>query len=84
MQRAIQTIPWLLALTACGQERPQIVLPPADLAVCSAEPETPILPPPGVERDRVVLEYVLDLREAWADCAAKVAGLKAWRDTASR
>lgn len=83
MQRAILTILCGTALASCGNDRPVVVLPPAELAVCSSEPETPELPAPGVERDRIVLDYVLALREAWADCAAKVAGLKAWRETAA-
>jgi hypothetical protein len=26
----------------------------------------------------MTLDYILSLRSAWADCAAKVAGLDAW------
>lgn len=74
-----------LVLAGCGgQERPVVILPPASLAECSTEPEAPVLGPPGVERDRAVLAYVLALREAWADCAAKVAGLASWRNAASQ
>lgn len=72
-----------LALTACGQERPALALPPAELATCKAEPETPVLPAPGLERDRIVFDYILSLRDAWGDCASKVAGLKVWRETAA-
>lgn len=66
------------ALTACGQGRPVVTLPPANLTVCAGEPATPELPGPGVERDKAVLDYVLALRSAWADCAAKVAGVHEW------
>lgn len=83
MQLAIPTILCATALTGCGDARPVLALPPAELATCAAEPETPVLGPPGIERDRVVLEYVLALREAWGDCSAKVAGLKSWRETAA-
>ncbi len=55
-----------------------VTLPPANLLTCSAEPAAPELPGPGVERDRMVLDYVLAIRTAWADCAAKVAGVDAW------
>lgn len=73
-----------MALAACGTERLALALPPAELATCAAEPETPELPAPGVERDRIVFDYVLALRDAWGDCAAKVAGLKAWWDEAAK
>lgn len=71
------------ALTSCGNGRPVIALPPVELTSCAGEPETPVLPAPGVERDRLVLTYILDLRRAWGDCYSKVAGLKAWRDAAN-
>ena len=83
MQLAIPMILCATALASCGQGRPALALPPAELATCKAEPETPELPAPGVERDRIVFDYVLALRDAWGDCAAKVAGLKAWRETAA-
>ena len=80
-----------LALTACTKEqRPRIVLPPADLAVCASEPDVPALPVQdwtGIDaakatqllRDTMMLDYVLALRSAWGDCRAKVDGLAAWR-----
>ena len=76
-----------LTLTACGpKEVPVFTLPPAELAVCADEPNAPDLPPLSAEnqriRDEMVLEYILDLRSAYGDCAAKVMGLKVWRDTA--
>lgn len=70
-----------MLLTACGQpDRVQIVKPPAHLTTCADEPEAPIIPGQELqaERDRMVLEYILGLRSAWGDCAAKVAGIRAW------
>ena len=75
-----------LALTACGNERPRIVKPPAELQSCAAEPAAPNLPERDgtdavqLERDRLVLAYVLELRSAWGSCFAAVAGIKAWSD----
>ena len=77
------TIPLLLVSTGCGQARPVLALPPAELATCATEPETPVLGPPGIARDRIVLDYMLALRTWGGDCAAKVAGLAAWRETAA-
>lgn len=74
-----------LNLAACQQPRPVVVLPPAELATCAAMPAPPSLPDQSPEtqreRDVLVLEYVLALREAWADCAGKVAGLARWRES---
>jgi hypothetical protein len=74
-------IPCALALTACANS-PRLVLPPADLATCAGEPVAPALPDrDGTNeraRDMMTLDYILSLRSAWADCAAKVAGLDAW------
>ena len=75
-----------MALTACTTERPRIARPPADLTVCAAEPASPDLPAKDgtdavqLVRDRMVLDYVLAMRSAWGDCAAKVAGIKAWSE----
>jgi len=88
--RLAATILCALALTACGQERPRIALPPADLATCAGEPLAPALPPrDGSElvqavRDALTLDYILDLRSAGGDCRAKVLGLKAWSEEASK
>lgn len=75
----------LIALAACQQPRPVVVLPPAELATCAAMPDAPSLPVQSPEtqreRDELVLAYILELRTAWADCAAKVAGLAAWRES---
>lgn len=70
-------------LTACG-EKPVLVLPPANLATCADEPLAPILPGRDQQdvRDSLTLEYILALRSAWGDCAAKVDGLRAWMDAA--
>lgn len=73
----------LIALAACQQPRPVVIMPPAELAACASMPTAPDLPPQSPEtqreRDTLVLSYILGLRTAWADCAAKVAGLAAWR-----
>lgn len=78
----------LLALTGCGDERVRIVLPPAELTTCAAEPAAPSLPEQSPEtqraRDEMVLDYILALRSAWGDCAAKVLGLKAWSETVGK
>lgn len=83
----------LLGCAACGTERPTIVLPAAELAVCADEPAAPDLPavdwssvetarPVQRARDTAMLDYVLALRSAWGDCRADVDGLAAWRATA--
>ena len=62
---------------------------PAELTHCAAEPLAPDLPTlDGLTdqqreqvhelRDAMVLNYVLDLRDAWGDCHAKVEGARAW------
>jgi hypothetical protein len=70
-----------VSLTACANS-PRLVLPPADLATCAGEPVAPALPERDgtneLARDMMTLDYILSLRSAWADCAAKVAGLDAW------
>lgn len=77
-----------LALAACGQPEPVLILPPADLAECADEPAPPVIPErDGSEetqrqRDVLMLEGYLRLREAYGDCRAKVDGLKAWREAA--
>lgn len=79
-----------MACAACGTERPRISLPPADLATCAGEPQAPDLPRADGSvdiqrlRDLLTLNYVLALRGAWGDCASKVDGLRAWRDSAGR
>jgi predicted small lipoprotein YifL len=71
-----------LALTGCGQERPALAKPPADLLTCADEPVAPSLPgrEEQARRDAMTLDYVLALRSAWGDCFAKVAGVRAWAD----
>ena len=71
-----------LALTGCGQERPALAKPPADLLVCADEPVAPELPGRDRQdaRDRLTLDYLLALRSAWGDCFAKIAGVRAWAD----
>lgn len=78
-----------VALAACAQERVQIIKPPVALTECADEPVAPDLPavdwtsvetarPIQRQRDEATLGYILGLREAWGDCAADVAGVKAW------
>jgi hypothetical protein len=74
-----------LALVACGQQpEPITTLPPAELRSCIEMPDAPSLPAKdGTEatqliRDQMTLDYILGLRTAYADCAAKVAGFDAW------
>lgn len=79
-------LPALFTLTACGNERPRIVKPPAELQTCAAEPAAPLLPERDgtdetqIRRDTMTLEFILALRSAWGDCAARVAGVRAWSD----
>lgn len=79
MKRTV-TIGLTVALAACGQPEPVRILPPANLATCAAAPAVPVLPAPGIERDRATLALWLAEREAGADCRARVAGLKAWME----
>lgn len=76
----IAMTPFVLALTGCGQERPALAKPPADLLRCADEPVAPALPgrEEQAKRDAMTLDYVLALRSAWGDCFAKVAGVRAW------
>lgn len=78
----IATILFVPALTGCGQERPALAKPPADLLQCADEPVAPALPgrEEQARRDAMTLDYVLALRSAWGDCSAKVAGVRAWAD----
>ena len=75
-----------LALTACGNERPRIVKPPAELQSCAVEPRAPVLPERDgtdatqLRRDTMVLDYILALRSAWGDCRAKLDGVRAWSE----
>ena len=95
MLLAIPTMPLLLACAACGgNARPEIVKPPMALTACADEPLAPDLPPADwssvgaartvqAQRDETTLAYILALRSAWGDCAAKVAGVKAWSERLS-
>jgi hypothetical protein len=84
-------LPALLALSACG-ERPVTALPPLELTTCADIPAAPDLPavdwssvetarPVQTQRDLIMLDGYLAVRSAWGDCAGKVAGLKAWRQS---
>lgn len=69
------------ALASCGEKvAVKATKPPPSLLTCSAEPVAPELPEPGIERDRIVLAYLLAMRAAYGDCASKVAGVKSWAD----
>ena len=79
--RLALTIPLLLVSTACGDKvHVKATKPPVQLLTCADEPIAPQLPEPGVERDRLVLAYVLAWRIAWGDCAGNIAGIKRWAD----
>jgi hypothetical protein len=70
-----------LVLTACDPKPLAVaVKPPPELLTCSDEPEAPELPAPGVERDNLVLGYVLAMRAAWGDCKSSVDGIRAWSE----
>lgn len=73
--------PLMLSLAGCG---PKVIAvatkPPPELLTCADEPLAPILPSPGIERDRIVADWLLAMRAAWGDCSAKVQGVKAWAD----
>lgn len=78
-----------LVVGGCSAPAPTLILPPADLAECAEEPAPPVIPErDGTEatqrqRDVLMLEGYLRLREAYGDCKAKVDGLKAWRNEAA-
>lgn len=70
-----------LTLSACAPKPLAVaVKPPPELLTCADEPVAPEVGDPGVERDRIVLGYVLAMRAAYGDCASKVAGIKIWAD----
>lgn len=79
-------LPMLLALSACQPGRPVAALPPVELMTCAGEPAAPNLPErDGTEavqtaRDLIMLDAYLALRSAWGDCAAKLAGVREWRE----
>lgn len=56
--------------------------PPLALLRCAYEPEAPALPDreQQAKRDVMTLNYILDLRAAWGDCKAKLAGIAAWSE----
>lgn len=76
-------IPFALLLSGCDPHI-RVATPPAHLLTCADEPPAPLLPERDgtvtteVARDVMTLGYVLGLRSAWGDCAAKVAGVRAW------
>lgn len=72
---------WTPLLAGCGPKAIAVaVKPPPELLTCSGEPETPVLPAPGIERDRIVGDWLLEYRAAWGSCKSAVTGLKAWAD----
>jgi hypothetical protein len=75
------TIPLTLLASGCEKKVLAVaVKPPASLLTCSGEPLAPILPPPGIERDRIVTDWLLAMRGAWGDCSSKLAGVRSWAD----
>lgn len=69
-------------LTACGPKVLAVaVKPPPSLLTCSAEPTAPELPTPGIERDKIVLAYLLAMRAAYGDCRAAVDGIRSWSES---
>jgi hypothetical protein len=80
----------VVILASCGQPEPLIITPPPALLTCADEPAPPQLPPrdgtPATElvRDKAMLEGYLALRSAWGDCHAKVEGVKAWTEEATK
>lgn len=79
-----------MGLTACGPERVRLAPVPVELTVCATEPAAPDLPVRDgtdavqAERDRLTFDYILALRSWAGDCAAKVAGVKAWNEGIGR
>lgn len=79
------TILCALLLSACDPHV-RIATPPPEYLTCADEPVAPMLPERDgtvtteVARDVATLGYVLGLRSAWGDCAAKVAGVRAWAE----
>ena len=69
-------------LGACEPKRVEMIKPPAELTECAAEPTAPDLPgrEQQAQRDLMTFGYILALRSAYGDCAADVAGIKAWSD----
>lgn len=62
-----------LCLTGCAVPVPQAHLPvPASLLTCAAEPA---VPPDSVD-DKELAGWVLDLREAGADCRMRLAAVR--------
>lgn len=77
-----------LALAACNDPHPVLILPPAELATCADEPQAPDLPArDGTDetqllRDQMMLTAYLAMRSAWGDCKSKTQGLRRWMDSA--
>ena len=68
-------------MTGCAPKRIAVAAkPPAALLTCADEPEAPSLPAPGIERDRIVLDFILALRGSYGDCKASVDAIRAWAD----
>lgn len=71
----------LLFTTAC-QPHIRIATPPPELLTCTPLPGAPSLPGKDMQdaRDVMVLDYILAVRSAYADCAGKLAGVARWAD----
>ena len=90
--RATLMILCALGLTACGPKKVRLSPLPAELTSCAEEPAAPQIPARDgaagplleqiqQERDRLTLDYILNLRSWGGDCQAKVKGAAAWNRT---
>lgn len=80
-----------VSLTAC-QPPVRLAAPPPELLTCAGEPDAPDLPAQQwldlaqaraiqMQRDVMMLDYVLAYRTVHGDCRGKLAGVKAWAET---
>ncbi|AMU89877.1 hypothetical protein [Sphingopyxis macrogoltabida] len=71
-------------LLACAGEPVAPALPPYEWDKIAAAPSVAVAVDMAKaitgKRDGLMLPYVLDMRAALGDCAAKVAGVRAWAD----
>ena len=65
-----------MSLTGCGgNSRVEVVKPPIAWMTCMPEPSVP-----EVVDDDGVANFIIDLREAGADCRSKIVGIKEFFD----
>ena len=70
-----------LSVSACAPKPLAVAIkPPPELLTCADEPAAPTLPAHGIERDRIVGDWLLAYRAAWGSCKSAVVGLKSWSD----